>query len=288
MFHKDFHFTYGGKEINYNEGHRPHVLPIRPVDLQPGETIQVEKDLHVLKKANVVVVKKGPPKKKLDLNYVGKVSELKDRDENGANGDEGVPGAADGQGIVDDQPKADGQIQQDQEAVRGQESERDQETVNGKKGDGDARGHDVKHNQKGNGIPKEQTGSRKPFSVQIPSSSKHNDRQAAVVNAFKHAWKGYKTYAWGRDELRPVSRSFSTWFDIGLTIVDSLDTMWLMDLKDEFAEAKAWVKNSLKFNKNIYVNLFEVTIRVLGSLLSSYHLTGDKMFLTKAVSTYKV
>jgi hypothetical protein len=51
----------------------------------------------------------------------------------------------------------------------------------------------------------------------------------------------------------------------------------------EFAEAREWVRNSLHFDGNRDVNLFEVTIRVLGSLLSSYHLSGDKMFLDKAV-----
>jgi hypothetical protein len=52
----------------------------------------------------------------------------------------------------------------------------------------------------------------------------------------------------------------------------------------EFAEARDWVDASLHFDVNRDVNLFEVTIRVLGSLLSSYHLSGDKMFLDKAVS----
>jgi len=52
----------------------------------------------------------------------------------------------------------------------------------------------------------------------------------------------------------------------------------------EFAEARDWVDTSLHFDVNRDVNLFEVTIRVLGSLLSSYHLSGDKMFLDKAVS----
>ena len=52
----------------------------------------------------------------------------------------------------------------------------------------------------------------------------------------------------------------------------------------EFAEAREWVDTSLHFDVNRDVNLFEVTIRVLGSLLSSYHLSGDKMFLDKAVS----
>ena len=52
----------------------------------------------------------------------------------------------------------------------------------------------------------------------------------------------------------------------------------------EFAEARDWVDTSLHFDVNRDVNLFEVTIRVLGSLLSSYHLSGDRMFLDKAVS----
>lgn len=52
----------------------------------------------------------------------------------------------------------------------------------------------------------------------------------------------------------------------------------------EFTEAKRWVEQELSFSKNTDVNLFETTIRVLGGLLSTYHLTGDQLFLDKAVS----
>uniref|UniRef100_A0A3B5LBG0 alpha-1,2-Mannosidase n=1 Tax=Xiphophorus couchianus TaxID=32473 RepID=A0A3B5LBG0_9TELE len=38
----------------------------------------------------------------------------------------------------------------------------------------------------------------------------------------------------------------------------------------------------LSFDKNVDVNLFETTIRILGGLLSCYHLTGDQLFLDKA------
>lgn len=55
-----------------------------------------------------------------------------------------------------------------------------------------------------------------------------------------------------------------------------------MNLKDEFADARKWVSESLNFDKNVYVNLFEATIRVLGGLLSAFHLTGDEIFKTKA------
>ncbi|XP_034027212.1 endoplasmic reticulum mannosyl-oligosaccharide 1,2-alpha-mannosidase-like [Thalassophryne amazonica] len=107
-------------------------------------------------------------------------------------------------------------------------------------------------------------------------------RLEAVRDAFRHAWKGYKDFAWGHDELRPISKSYSEWFGLGLTLIDALDTMWILGLKAEFEEAKAWVATELSFNKNVDVNLFESTIRILGGLLSTYHLTGDGLFLEKA------
>ncbi|XP_028274112.1 endoplasmic reticulum mannosyl-oligosaccharide 1,2-alpha-mannosidase [Parambassis ranga] len=116
----------------------------------------------------------------------------------------------------------------------------------------------------------------------VPVSTRSPDRLEAVRDAFRHAWKGYKDYAWGHDELKPISKSFGEWFGLGLTLIDSLDTMWIMELKEEFAEAKNWVEKELSFSKNVDVNLFETTIRILGGLLSTYHLTGDQLFLDKA------
>ncbi|XP_014233670.1 endoplasmic reticulum mannosyl-oligosaccharide 1,2-alpha-mannosidase [Trichogramma pretiosum] len=110
-----------------------------------------------------------------------------------------------------------------------------------------------------------------------------NDRQRAVVAAFKHSWTGYKKFAWGKDNVKPISKGFHEWFGLGLSIVDALDTMYMMGLNEEFDEARNWVKDSLNFKQNRDVNLFEVTIRVLGGLLSAYHLSGDTMFLNKAI-----
>ncbi|KAG7173779.1 Endoplasmic reticulum mannosyl-oligosaccharide 1-2-alpha-mannosidase-like [Homarus americanus] len=59
-----------------------------------------------------------------------------------------------------------------------------------------------------------------------------NERQEAVVAAMKHAWKGYKTYAWGHDHLKPMSRTRNDWLRLGLTLIDALDTLWIMDLKE--------------------------------------------------------
>lgn len=44
------------------------------------------------------------------------------------------------------------------------------------------------------------------------------------------------------------------------------------------------MEDNLVFTMNRDVNLFEVTIRVLGGLLAAYHLSGDILFLNKAVS----
>ena len=57
----------------------------------------------------------------------------------------------------------------------------------------------------------------------------------------------------------------------------------VMNLKEEFTEAKKWVSENLNFNINKDVNLFETTIRVLGGLLSTYHLSKDRVFLDKAI-----
>ena len=71
--------------------------------------------------------------------------------------------------------------------------------------------------------------------VQIPSklifSGPTNERQEKVVDAFLHAWKGYKDYAWGHDHLKPISKTYNDWFHLGLTIIDSLDTLYIMGLK---------------------------------------------------------
>ena len=58
-----------------------------------------------------------------------------------------------------------------------------------------------------------------------------NSEQKAIVEAFQFAWSNYREHAWGKDELMPVSGHGSDWFGIGLTIVDSLDTLYIMGLK---------------------------------------------------------
>jgi mannosidase alpha-like ER degradation enhancer 2 len=105
-----------------------------------------------------------------------------------------------------------------------------------------------------------------------------------VRSEFLHAWRGYKKYAWGHDDLKPLSKSYHDWYaqPLLMTPVDALDTMILMGLKDEAANTRKYITQNLSFDKDIYVQNFEITIRLLGGLLSSYQLTGDKRLLSLA------
>jgi len=105
-----------------------------------------------------------------------------------------------------------------------------------------------------------------------------------VRQEFLHAWSGYKKYAWGHDELKPLSKTPHDWYGVSLymTPVDVLDTLILMGLKQEADKTRELIAENLSFDKDIYVKNFEITIRLLGGLLSSYQLTQDKRFLALA------
>ena len=110
------------------------------------------------------------------------------------------------------------------------------------------------------------------------------ERQAAVKAAFQRCWKAYSDHAWLMDEVTPITgnvkNNFGGW---AATLVDSLDTLWIMGLKDEFEQAvQAAMTIDLSKCTEETVNVFETTIRHLGGFLSAYDLSGDKRLLKKA------
>ncbi len=105
-----------------------------------------------------------------------------------------------------------------------------------------------------------------------------------VKTEFLHAWDNYERYAWGHDALRPLSKTPHDWYGQSLlmTPVDALDTLILMNLDADVAKTKELIVNDLSFDRDIYVKNFEITIRLLGGLLSGYQLTNDKRLLQLA------
>lgn len=107
----------------------------------------------------------------------------------------------------------------------------------------------------------------------------------SVKTEFLHAWNGYKKYAWGHDDLKPLSKTFNDWYGTPLlmTPVDAFSTMKLMGLDAEATEAKELILRKLSFDHELEAQVFEVNIRLLGGLLSAYQLDGDERFLRLAV-----
>ncbi|XP_071539362.1 mannosyl-oligosaccharide 1,2-alpha-mannosidase IA isoform X2 [Panulirus ornatus] len=114
-------------------------------------------------------------------------------------------------------------------------------------------------------------------------------RRDKVKEMVLHAWRGYKTYAWGKNELRPVSKRGHTAGifgrqDMGATIVDALDTLYIMGCMEEFNEGRSWIQYHLDFNQlRSEMSVFETNIRFVGGLLSVYSLTGDPLFRDRAL-----
>ena len=112
-------------------------------------------------------------------------------------------------------------------------------------------------------------------------------RLDSVKGEFLHAWKGYRDNAWLNDELTPLSgeskNPFCGW---AATLVDSLDTLWIMGLTEEFENAVKAVE-TIDFTTSIRhdIPLFETVIRYLGGLVAAYDVSGGKYktLLDKAV-----
>lgn len=129
------------------------------------------------------------------------------------------------------------------------------------------------------------------YLIKGPEASRSTDGYPAwpkakdeVKQVFLESWESYEHNAWGKDIYNPISGSGKNIGSrpLGWMIVDLLDTLWIMDLKDEFEKAKNWVKSDLKYNQNFDVSTFETTIRMLGGLLSAYAFSYDDAFLERA------
>lgn len=109
-------------------------------------------------------------------------------------------------------------------------------------------------------------------------------RRETIKTKFVKSWEAYKTYAWTKDELMPLSgkgkQTFSGW---SAQLVDALDTLWIMGLKDDFRRAVKevavidWAKTT-----DTRINMFEVNIRHLGGLLAAFELAAEPALLAKA------
>ncbi|KAF2706131.1 glycoside hydrolase family 47 protein [Pleomassaria siparia CBS 279.74] len=127
-----------------------------------------------------------------------------------------------------------------------------------------------------------------------PSPEEWDQRRMQVKDAFVSSWDAYSKHAWGYDQFHPVSKKGSMMSPKGLgwIIVDSLDTMMIMNLTSQLSDARLWLHRKLDYEQDQDVNTFETTIRMLGGLLSAHYLSTklpgvssrrDHIYLSKAV-----
>lgn len=104
-----------------------------------------------------------------------------------------------------------------------------------------------------------------------------DERRDHVVETFELSWDAYKRYAWGYDEYKPISKKGGMMSPKGLgwIIVDSLDTMMIMNLTSRVQDAREWISKSLTYDQNQDVSTFETTIRMLGGLLAAHYISTE-------------
>ncbi|RLN68065.1 hypothetical protein BBJ28_00001172 [Nothophytophthora sp. Chile5] len=121
----------------------------------------------------------------------------------------------------------------------------------------------------------------------VPSEEQEG-RRLAVRKAMKFAWGNYEEHAFGGDEVDPKNgwKLDNVWGDIACSLVDGIDTLWIMDLKEEFQRARDYVRDHLSFDHlgrdGGSVSVFETIIREVGGLLSAFDLSGDAVFKERA------
>ena len=115
-----------------------------------------------------------------------------------------------------------------------------------------------------------------------------NPQIAEEVKAeFLHAWNCYKKYAFGHDQVQPLSGKPNDYFfggrhTVGLSIIEALDTLYVMGLDSELQLGLDWIYANLNFDIDDNFNIFDGIIRVLGGLLAGYLAVRDPRLLALA------
>ena len=102
-------------------------------------------------------------------------------------------------------------------------------------------------------------------------------RRDSVRNAFEKSWASYREHAWGADEYFPIARNggILATKPLGWMIIDSLDSLMIMNLTTQLSQAREWISKELNFTQNAEVNAFEATTRLMGGLLSAHFISTE-------------
>jgi len=131
------------------------------------------------------------------------------------------------------------------------------------------------------------------WSSHVPSHEKRQYREKARA-MFYHGFDAYMEHAFPLDELDPIAckgrgpdlrdpgniNINDVLGNYSLTLIDSLDTLAIIGDTERFEANVRLLLDTVDFDQPHTVNLFEATIRVLGSLLSVHQLIVDQLYGT--------
>ncbi|XP_076860429.1 ER degradation-enhancing alpha-mannosidase-like protein 3 [Brachyhypopomus gauderio] len=124
------------------------------------------------------------------------------------------------------------------------------------------------------------------FSVRLSHAMNREEKHRLrnqVVEMFDHAYQNYMDHAYPADELMPLTcRGRVRGLEpsrgdvddalgkFSLTLIDTLDTLVLLNKTEEFEDAVKRVLKDVRLDNDIVVSVFETNIRVLGGLLGAH------------------
>ena len=109
-------------------------------------------------------------------------------------------------------------------------------------------------------------------------------RRRAIAQMAADAWCGYRTHAWGADDLHPLSKTGANWLHLSLTAADSIDTLLIMGMRPQAEEAIGLVLHRLSNRTDATTPVFDTVIRVLAGVMSAYSLTTNTALLQAAIT----
>ena len=94
------------------------------------------------------------------------------------------------------------------------------------------------------------------------STQAENELLADVINETLKTWKAYVRYAWPHDNLLPLSKGHRDWYDESISIspIDAYSTLKIMGFEEEARRIEKYVTDTLNFEKDIDVKVFEVNM----------------------------
>lgn len=119
-----------------------------------------------------------------------------------------------------------------------------------------------------------------------PKTNPYALQARQVRDVYRESWSAYKRHAFGADHVLPLSGGSASLLlpgkSVGLTVVEAIDTLYLMGLDRQVSVARQWLVDHFEPAIAGDVSVFETTIRLVGGLLAAHHVTRDPVLLAKA------